>query len=115
MIRRGPRPAARDGIAPPAPDLRLPEQRLRDASERYGRFLAGDGSVHRGTGARAAGVRTVSPTAPSDAGAPAWVRRLGEPGGVPAGSVETDSADPSAAQPSDAQPSGAARRPRRGV
>ena len=108
MFRRGPRPGSRDPVAPSLPDPRLPEQRLRDASERYGRILAGDGSDHRGTDAQSAGVRTVRATAPADAGAPAWVRRLGEPGGMPSDAPETLPTDPSTGSPS-----GAARRPRR--
>lgn len=60
------------------PDLRLPEQRLLDASARYARIVSGDGSGHRRRDAAAAGVRTVPPTDPSDADAPVWVRRLGD-------------------------------------
>jgi hypothetical protein len=108
LILRGPRPPVQGAIPPRAPDHRLPEQRLLDASERYGRILAGDGTAHRGTDASAAGVRTVDATAPSDAGAPVWLRRLGEPAGILQGSVESGESDSSAAQPS-----GAGRRPRR--
>lgn len=64
---------------PMPPDLRLPEQRLLDAAARYGRIVSGDGSGHRWRDAAAAGVRTVPPTDPSDAEAPVWVRRLGDP------------------------------------
>lgn len=70
------------------PDLRLPEQRLLDASARYGRIVSGDGSGHRGTDAAAAGVRTVPPTDPADADGPAWVRRLGDRADMAKGRVD---------------------------
>lgn len=60
-------------------DLRLPEQRLIDAAARYDRIQTGDDPSRRRGNAAAAGVRTVTATHPSEAGAPVWVRRLGDP------------------------------------
>ncbi len=62
----------------PTPDLRLPEQRLLDVAARYGRMAIGDRPPTSGQSAAAKGVRIVAPTDPSDAGAPVWVRRLGD-------------------------------------
>jgi len=59
------------------PDLRLPEQRLLDVAARYGWLSVGE-PQSAGQPASAAGVRIVAPTEPSEAGAPVWVRRLGE-------------------------------------
>jgi hypothetical protein len=83
LARLARRPAGRkasDVGPPPAKvDTRLPEQRLLDAAARYDRILTGDGPSRRWNDAAAAGVRTVRPTDPSEAGAPVWVRRLGDP------------------------------------
>ena len=93
--------------APPAPrDPRLPEQRLIDASERYARILSGDGVARRHNDAATAGVRTVPPRDVSEAGAPVWVRRLGDGTASGASPVETVAPD------ADAGRSGSA--PRRG-
>ncbi len=74
-----------DGAAPgssaranAAPDVRLPEQRLLDVAARYGRQAVGEHPPSNGKSAAAAGVKVVPPTDPSEAGAPAWVRRLGD-------------------------------------
>jgi hypothetical protein len=107
ILRRRPRSARPTGPADPPPDLRLPEQRLIDASARYGRIPTADGPSRR-TDAAAAGVRTLAPTDPADAGAPVWVRRLAEP---VAG--RSDPGEPASASAQSSHPSGAARRPRR--
>jgi hypothetical protein len=86
-------------------DPRLPEQRLIDAAARYDRILTGDDPSRRRSDAAAAGVRTVLPTDPSDAGAPVWVRRLGDPRAM--GSATTEAA------PTGQDPAGPARQPRR--
>ena len=71
------------------------------SSPATGRSIAGPTRNRRASGRCRA-------TAPADAGAPAWVRRLGEPGGMPSDPPETLPTDPSTGSPS-----GAARRPRR--
>lgn len=87
-IQRG-RSARPDTVA--GPDLLLPEQRLLDIAARYGRVAIGDRPPTTGQSAAAAGVRVVAPTDPSDAGAPVWVRRLGDrdPSGESAATPET--------------------------
>jgi hypothetical protein len=103
--RRAAGPRA-DRLAEPI-DPRLPEQRLFDASEHYARIAAGDDPARR-TDAASAGVRTVAPTSPSDAGAPVWVRRLAEPGGDP---LETGESVSVRSNPTRTATTG--RRPRR--
>jgi hypothetical protein len=93
------------GPPPAEVDTRLPEQRLIDAAARYDRILTGDGPSRRWNDAAAAGVRTVSPTDPSDAGAPAWVRRLGDPTVTGAAQAEVD--------PVESAPAGRPARERR--
>ena len=87
-------------------ELQSPEQRLLDVVARYGRIGAAEdaGSRHV-SNAAAAGVRTVAPTDPSDAVAPAWLRRLAEPS-------PTDD-EPAAVATGPARPPGGPRRPRR--
>ena len=87
-------------------ELQSPEQRLLDVVARYGRIGAAEdaGSRHV-SNAAAAGVRTVAPTEPSDAVAPAWIRRLAEPS-------STDG-EPAGIASGPAQPPVGPRRPRR--
>ncbi len=86
------RPNAPDPLAAPR-DERLPEQRLIDASERYARIVSGDGVARRHNDAASAGVRTVPPRDVAEAGAPVWVRRLGDPNAGGASPVETVAPD----------------------
>ena len=101
-------PVRRRGQAPSPPaDPRLPEQRLLDAADRFGRILSGEGQSRRRNDAAAAGVRTVPPTDPADADAPVWVRRLADPslsGGKPAAPDPAASPDPSPVTPAAATP-----------
>ena len=83
-------------------DARLPEQRLLDAAARYGRILANEGQSRRRTDATAAGVRTVPPTDPADAGKPVWVRRLADSSADRGRSAEV--AEPVAAPTADTPP-----------
>ncbi len=99
------RPSTPDPLAAPR-DPRLPEQRLIDASERYARIVSGDGVARRHNDAASAGVRTVPPRDVSEAGAPVWVRRLGDPNAGGTSPLETVTPD--------ADPGRAGSAPRRG-
>jgi hypothetical protein len=107
LLRRRPPSSRPPGPEDGPPDLRLPEQRLIDASARYGRIATADGPSRR-TDSAAAGVRTVAATEPADAGAPVWVRRLAEPA-----AERTDPGEPIPASTGSSSQPGAARRPRR--
>lgn len=86
--------------------LQSPEQRLLDVVARYGRIGATeDAGTRHASNAAAAGVRTVAPTEPSDAVAPAWVRRLADP--------STSAGDQAATAAGPARPPVRPRRPRR--
>lgn len=87
-------------------EAQSPERRLLDVVARYGPASAAEEAGSRQVSrAAAAGVRTVAPTDPSDAVAPAWLRRLAEPG--------TTDDQPAAVATDAARPPGGPRRPRR--
>jgi len=107
LARRPGKSAAAVDPFPAPPDPRLPEQRLIDASAHFALIASGDDPSRR-TDAAAAGVRTVAPTAPADAGAPVWVRRLADPNG---GALE--SSESVSVLPERPRPPSLGRRPRR--